>query len=77
MIALSQPALALHSCDVPGYLYQMKTDLENAGRSITVERGLLDRVRCGQSGGCGAPQCGDQLPRRTGRALCRWSEKPP
>jgi hypothetical protein len=25
MIALSQPALALHSCDVPGYLYQMKT----------------------------------------------------
>jgi hypothetical protein len=25
MITISQPALALHSCDVPGFLYQMST----------------------------------------------------
>jgi hypothetical protein len=25
MITIAQPALALHSCDVPGFLYQMKT----------------------------------------------------
>jgi len=25
MITIDQPALALHSCDVPGYLYQMQT----------------------------------------------------